>query len=83
MAGELVMRPPISSAKYAAISTTSLWLKPTSEIRLIVMDSAATAALDGGATAAIDEVLRNKHAQKTASFIRTTNPLEFSEPHPI
>src|ERR1700744_1065594 len=74
LAGELVRRPPISSAKYAAVSTTSLWLKPASEIRLIVTDSAATAALDGAITAAIDEALRKKHAQKTASFIRTTQP---------
>jgi hypothetical protein len=52
-------------------------LKPASEIRLIVTDSAATAALDGAVTAAIDEALRKKHALKTANFIRTTHPRKF------
>jgi hypothetical protein len=44
------------------------------------MDSAITAALGGAVTAAIDEALRNKHAQNTASFIDMNSPRKNKEP---
>src|SRR5580704_7152978 len=80
MAGELVMRPPISSARYAAISTTSLWLNPTSEIRLIVIASADKAAF-GGTAAAMGAALKTMQAQKTHSFVNTAPPCENLAPH--
>jgi len=69
------MRPPISSARYAAVSTTSLWLNPTSEIRLIVMVSADRAAL-GAVPAAIVDAPRKIPAHETSSFVSTRIPRE-------
>jgi len=44
------------------------------------MDSAVTAALDGAATAAIDEALKNMHAHDTASFMDMNSPRKFFRP---